>query len=97
MVFGAHIGYEHFRLRYTPRSTASHAAVAVAIGALALAVAGAIHKLVTTSALEARWLLAFIVWPVATAVPAFLVALVAALVLARVRPTAQPESGIRES
>ena len=82
-VFAAHIGYEHFRLRHSPRATASHAALAVAIGALALAVAGAVHKVMTTSALEPRWLLAFILWPAFTAVPAFLVALVAAAVLTR--------------
>jgi len=82
-VFAAHIGYEHFRLRHSPRPTASHAALAVALGALALAVAGALHKLMATSALEPRWLLAFIVWPAATGLPAFLVALVAAAVLTR--------------
>ena len=84
VVFAAQIWYDHFRLRSRPRSTASHAALAVAIGALALAVAGALHKLMTTSSLEARWLLAFIVWPAATAVPAFLVALVIAAALTKI-------------
>jgi hypothetical protein len=85
-VFAAHIGYEHFRLRHSVRSTAAHAALAVAIGAFGLAVAGAMHSLSVSSTLRPTWLLAFVVWPVATALPAFLVALVAAAVLARVSP-----------
>ena len=82
-LFAAHIAYEHFRLRHAPRSTALHAALAVALGAFGLAVAGALHALLTTSTLRLSWLLAFVVWPLATAVPAFLVALVAGVVLAR--------------
>ena len=81
-MFAAHIAYEHFRLRHAPRSTALHAALAVALGAFGLAVAGALHALLTTSTLRLSWLLAFVVWPLATAVPAFLVALVAGAVLA---------------
>ena len=81
-LFAAHIAYEHFRLRHAPRSTALHAALAVALGAFGLAVAGALHALLTTSTLRLSWLLAFVVWPLATAVPAFLVALVAGAVLA---------------
>lgn len=82
-LFAAHIAYEHFRLRHAPRSTALHAALAVALGAFGLAVAGALHALLTTSTLRRSWLLAFVVWPLATAVPAFLVALAAGVVLAR--------------
>jgi hypothetical protein len=83
VAYAAHIGYEHFRLRNSPRSTALHAAVAVAIGALALAVAGMIHSLSTTAAIRPAWLVALVVWPAVTAVPAFLGALVAAAMLAR--------------
>ena len=83
-VFAAQIGYEHFRLRDSPRATASHAAVAAAIGAFGLAVAGAIHSLFVSSAIQLSWLLAFVIWPVATAVPAFLVAFVAGTLLTRV-------------
>jgi len=89
--FAAHIGYEHFRLRHSPRSTALHAALAVALGAFALAAAGALHSLLTTSAIRLSWLLAFVVWPLATAVPAFLAALVAAAVLARLPRRADAE------
>lgn len=82
-VYAAHIGYEHFRLRNSPRLTAFHVAVAVAIGAFALAVAGMIHSLSTTSAIRPAWLLALVIWPAVTAVPAFLGALVAGAMLRR--------------
>ena len=79
--YAAHIGYEHFRLRNSPRLTALHVAVAVAIGAFALAVAGMIHSLSTASAIQPTWLLALVIWPAVTAVPAFLGALVAGTML----------------
>jgi len=80
--YAAHIGYEHFKLRNTTRLTALHVALAVAIGAIALAVAGMIHSLTTSSAIRPAWLLALVIWPAVTAVPAFLGALVAGAVLA---------------
>jgi hypothetical protein len=83
-VFATHIGYEHLRLRHSPRTTASHAALAAAIGAFGLAVAASLHKLMVSSALEPKWLLALVLWPAITAVPAFVVALAVAAVLARV-------------
>ena len=89
VVYAAHIGYEHFRLRNSPRVTASHVALAVAIGAMALAVAGMIHSLTTRRAIRPIWLLALVAWPVMTALPAFLGALVAAAVL--------PKPAIREN
>jgi len=81
--FAAHIGYELFTLRNSPRSTAWHAAVAVAIGAFGLAVAGMINAWLSASEIRATWLLALVVWPLITAVPAFLVAFVVGTVLAR--------------
>jgi hypothetical protein len=81
--YGGHILYEHFRLRSSVRSTALHAAVAVAIGAFGLAVAGMIHSMSTASGIRPAWRLALVVWPAVTAIPAFLVALVAAAVLTR--------------
>lgn len=83
VVFAAHIGYEHFRLRSSPRRTASHAALAVAIGAFGLAVAGMAHSFVTPAGFRPAWLLALVLWPLITAVPAFLAALLTAVVLAR--------------
>jgi hypothetical protein len=82
-VYGTHIAYEHFRLRNPPRVTAIHAAVAVAIGACALAFAAMIHSLSTTSSIRPVWFLMLVLWPAITAIPAFLVALVSAVVLSR--------------
>jgi hypothetical protein len=83
VAYAAHIAYEHFRLRSSPRLTAPHVAVAVAIGAFALAVAGMIHSLSTSSSIRPAWLLALVIWPAVTALPAFLGALVAAAILPR--------------
>jgi len=83
-VFAAHIVYEHFRLGNPPRATALRAAVAVAAGAFLLAAAATVHASVAVShAPYWRFLLALVVWPVITALPAFLVALVAGAALAR--------------
>ncbi len=82
-IYAAHIGYEHFRLRSSARSTALHVAVGVAIGGFALAAAGLIRSLSGTSSLRPVWLLALVLWPVFTAIPAFLGALVAGTVLRR--------------
>src|SRR5439155_25102226 len=43
VAFALHISYEHFRLGNSPRITASHAYMAVALGAFALAVAANVH------------------------------------------------------
>jgi hypothetical protein len=91
--FAAHIGYEHFRLRSSSRKTAWHVAVAVAIGAFGLAVAGMIRSVPTGSGTRPLWLLALVVWPAITAVPAYLVAWIAASVLARY--PGNPDAGAR--
>jgi hypothetical protein len=83
-VYATHIGYEHYRLRNPTVTGALHVAVAVAIGAFLLAVAGMIHSLSTASRIQPTWLLALALWPAVTAVPAFVGALVAGTVLARV-------------
>ena len=82
-VFAAHIAYEHFRLRNTARPTAWHASVGVAFGAFALALAANIHDLGSASGYRPRMLIALVAWPLLTAVPAFIVALAVAAVLAR--------------
>jgi len=89
VVFSAHIAYEHCSSRHSPRLVAWHAAIAVAIGAFLLAVAAMVHSLWTTSALRPVWFLAIFLWPAITAVPAFLVALAAAVILARLWPNAK--------
>jgi uncharacterized membrane protein len=73
-----HIAYEHFRERNPPLRAALHVAGAVAIGAFLLAV------WVNVRHQSARALLALIVFPAVTGVPAFLVAIVTLAVLARV-------------
>jgi hypothetical protein len=79
VVFAAHIAYEHFRLRNTARLTAWHASVAVAFGAFALALVANIHDLRSASGYRPRMLIALAAWPLLTAVPAFIVALVVAV------------------
>ena len=76
--FAAHIGYEHFRPRNPPRATALHAAVAVALGAFALAAAAYVHALLVGSGRLLLHTLALAAWPLVTALPAFVVALAAA-------------------
>lgn len=88
MAYAAHIGYELFTARRSPLPAALHAAAAVAIGAFALAAAGAVHSLSSASTLKPLWLLALVLWPAATAVPAFLAALVAGAMLVRFRRSA---------
>ena len=82
-VYAAHIWYEHFALRNLTRTTALHVAIAVAIGGFGLAVAGMTRSLYTTSQIRPGWVLALLLWPALTAVPAFLVALAVAAVLPR--------------
>jgi hypothetical protein len=84
--FAAHIGYERSVLRNPPRRAALHVALAVALGAFGLAVGANVHSLSLVSTTEHRRLLlvALVVWPVMTCLPAFLVAMVASIVLRRV-------------
>ncbi len=82
-VAAAQIGYEHYRLGSSPRATALHAAGAVALGAFGLALAANIHALFAATHGQRSPLLALVAWPVITALPAFLVALAVAAVLAR--------------
>ena len=78
VVFAAHIACEHFGLRNPARPTAWHASVAVAFGAFGLALAANIHDLGSASGYRPRMLIALVAWPLLTAVPAFIVALVVA-------------------
>ena len=89
VAYSAHIGYEQFKLKNSPRSLGLHVAVATAIGAFALAVAGMVHSLSAASAVRPAWLLALAAWPAFTAIPAFLVAFAAGTVLVRLSRTAR--------
>ena len=76
VAFAAHISHEHFRLGNTARLTAWHTSLAVAFGAFGLALVANIHDLRSASGYRPRMLIALVAWPVLTAVPAFIVALV---------------------
>jgi cytochrome b subunit of formate dehydrogenase len=80
--FAGHIWYEQFRLRSSPVTTASHAALAAALGAFFLAAAANIHGLASGWDHRPLLHLALVVWPVLTAAPAFVVALALAALLA---------------
>ena len=85
VVAAAHIWYEQYRLGSAPGPTALHAAGAVALGAFGLALAANVHWLFAGTHGQRPPLLALPVWPVVTALPAFLAALAIAAVLARFR------------
>jgi len=89
--YAAHIAYERFRLQSSPASAALHIACAVALGAFGLAVGANIHSLAVGSTTQHRQLLllSLAIWPVMTALPAFLVALAINVVLARALGSAQ--------
>ena len=83
--YAAHIAYERFRLQNSPGSAALHVALAVALGAFGLAVGANIHSLSAGSTQHRHLLLLSLgIWPVITALPAFLVAFGTSIVLARV-------------
>ena len=85
LAFGAHIWYEHSRLRNTPRTIAWHAAAAVALGAFALAGAANVHGHFVGSGNPRLLVVAFIAWPLLCGLPAFVVALGAAAGLRSMR------------
>jgi hypothetical protein len=82
LLYLTHIAYEHFRLRNSPLSIAIHAASGAAVGGFGLAVAAAVHAL-KVSQFRPAYVVALFAWPAVTAVPAFLVALSVAALLAR--------------
>src|SRR4051812_29008137 len=82
VAFTAHIGYEQFRLRTSAAATALHAALAVAVGAFGLAVSANLHAQATQQRFPQLML---VLWPIATGIPAFLVAFSAAYLLSRTR------------
>jgi hypothetical protein len=85
VVFAVNIWYEHFRLRSVSLSTALHVALAVALGVFALAAAANLQALWATPSNHRSLALALVVWPILTALPAFVVALVVAAWLNRRR------------
>ena len=85
VAFAVHIANEHVRERNSPPSIALHASLAAALGAFALAVAANVHALRAASGNHYLLAIALVLWPILTAVPAFVVALVVAAGLARMR------------
>ncbi len=82
--FAAHLWLEYARFRNTPFAIALHAALAVAFGAFLLAVAATFHAAwIEASAPLWRYFIALVAWPIFTAVPAFLVAVIVATGLTR--------------
>jgi hypothetical protein len=84
-LYGAHILYERIGLRNAPRSAAQQVGSAVALGAFGLAAAANIHSLSVGASGRQRSLLliALVVWPIITGVPAFLLAWIISGILAR--------------
>jgi len=86
IAFGAHLLYDQVRLRGSPRITALRVSSAAALGAFGLAVAANIHaRSVPPEQRSPILLLSLAIWPVMTAIPAFVVALVSATFLDRAR------------
>jgi hypothetical protein len=89
IAFGAHIVYEQVRLRTSPKITALHVSSAAALGAFGLAIAANVHaQTVSPQRHSLILVLSLAIWPVMTALPAFVVALVSAILFARVRRNA---------
>lgn len=86
-VFAAHIAHEHFRLRSRAPVLALHVALAAALGAFLLAAAATLHAMrLSSHAPYWLYLLALVLWPLMTGVPAFVAGFVGAKVLALVSP-----------
>ena len=83
LLFGSQLGVERIRLNNTTLRSALHTSAAVALGALALAAAGPVRAHWGTDS-QQRALMALLLWPVLTGVPALIVALGAGAVLDRV-------------
>lgn len=83
VIFVSQIAYEQLWLRNARVTTAVHAALAAALGGFLLAAGATIHAALTPiHAPYWRFLIALVVWPIITGVPALLVALVITVVLA---------------
>jgi hypothetical protein len=86
IAFGLHLLYDRVRLRGSPRLTALRVSSAAALGAFGLAVAANVHaQSVAPDQRPPNLLLSLALWPAITGVPAFVVALVSAMLLDRAR------------
>lgn len=97
IAFGAHIIYEQLRLRSSPRITAVHVSMAAGLGAFGLAVTANVHALTVSPRPHSPLLaLSLVIWPVITALPAFVVVLVVAMVLVRVSRNVQRGGAVHD-
>jgi hypothetical protein len=81
--FAGHVAYEQLRLRTGVRTTALHAAIAVALGAFLLALAGPVRSHWGMADFWRSSVLSLALWPLLTGIPAFLAALAGAFVVTR--------------
>ena len=82
--FATHVLYERVSRRSSPKVAAIHAALAAALGAFGLAAAAIVHAFTVPPRRPSLLLtLSLAIWPLMTALPAFLVGLVAALLFGR--------------
>ena len=86
VVFAVHIGYEHFGIGNRPLIVAWHASLAVALGSFLLAVSANINSLRVANAPHGLLAMALVIWPLMVGIPAFVVALIAAVALKFIRP-----------
>ncbi len=82
-VFAAHIRHERIRRAARPTDAALRAAAAVAVGGFVLAAAATARALAAGTGRIVLHVISLAAWPVLLAVPAFLVALLAASLLGR--------------
>lgn len=83
VVYAAHIGYLRLRVGRSTASSAWQAALAAVIGAFGLALVGPVRVALSGGHHGWAWLLALVLWPLITGVPAFLVGYATAALLAR--------------
>jgi len=84
VVFVAHVRFEHSRVRDSPSRAAIHASAAVAMGAFLLAVWINLHYWFAGGQQGPRALLALLVFPLVTGLPAFVAALGLLFLFARI-------------
>jgi hypothetical protein len=83
-MFVSHVAYERVRLGRTTPTAAKRSAAAVALGAAILALAGPVRSHWGSAESLRVSILALVLWPIITGVPAFLVALAAAAAYGRI-------------
>ena len=89
LVFAFHVSLDRSRPNRSAVASASRAALASALGAFGLAVAAIAHTLTSGEGRLGLLVIALLVWPLLTALPAFLVALVLAALFGRLAGTRQ--------